>query len=236
MKRQTIVYGLTIVLAAAIAFVLMIRATNCAKQAVSEISQAAGLPGWFDLLSPGHNLTKPSQPSIVPPGHSARPSASRRPVFGTERTKGTEITLTNNDGHGLTPTESLKVFVGEDGTVRNLGRETLSVKVTRVGPAFIEWDVHGGIVVLGGLKRDSACVMRPLATVKGYAVDGAVKLKLLDVIPVPGLEIGLPIGYLTTSGPGVGFDVKLHALEHVALDGVWLPMVRTWAAGLSINW
>lgn len=209
---------------AAVCFGIVCQVKSCAQRVREAAREVAGLPRSFSLLGPKARQTEPQKPSIVPPGQSAPPGASRRPVFGTEKSEGTEITTEN--------TESTKVFVRKDGTVVNLGSDTLVMRVTKVGPAWVEWDPSVGVCAFVSKDREE---WKPVARRGGYALDVSGKLKLMDFRPLYGLQIGIPTLYATTGGFGAGLDVKLTGLEWLALDAIWLPAVKRVAVGLSLD-
>jgi len=70
---------------------------------------------------------------------------------------------------------------------------------------------------------------------KGHAIDAGAKLKLIDFRPLHAMQIGVPVLYATTGGPGVGCDVKLTGCEWLAIDAGWFPMVKRAGLGVSIN-
>jgi hypothetical protein len=49
------------------------------------------------------------------------------------------------------------------------------------------------------------------------------------------VQIGVPVVYATTAGPGVGIDFRITGMEWVALDAAWFPMVHAAAVGVSVN-
>jgi hypothetical protein len=199
---------------------------GCARETVRAVA-GPGLP--ISLLGQYLGAATPQPVDTVPPGHSAPPRASRRPVFGTERSEGEEIVV-------QWPSDQVKdsvgLFVAKDGTVRNTGKTTVRVRVTKVGPAVVQWDPSAGLSAVVGPPHDDFPSPLHLA---GYPVDVGLKAKLVDIVPVAGLEFGLPTVHLSSAGIGVGVDVKLGCFEHVALDGVYWPLARTWGVGVSLN-
>jgi hypothetical protein len=231
-SKSIVVYALVAAAVAVVCLALVCQVRNCVKHVSDAARITAGLSGSFASLTRNSGQTEPSQPSIVPPGHSALPRASRRPVFGNEHTEGTEITLTPTDEHGLTPTDTLKLRVGKDGAVTNLGRETLSIRVVKVGPAWIEWDLSLGLCAFVSKDRED---WRPVARRGGYALDVGGKLKLLDIRPTLGLQIGIPALYATSGCFGVGCDFKVTGMEWVSLDVGYFPFAKRAAVGIGLN-
>jgi hypothetical protein len=67
-------------------------------------------------------------------------------------------------------------------------------------------------------------------------VDFGAKVKFVDFRPIRALQIGVPVIYATTAGPGAGCDFRISGMEWIALDAAYFPMARRWAVGVSVNW
>lgn len=157
------------------------------------------------------------------------PAATRRPLFGTERTPGTELTILPGD---MSPGDTLKLFVGRDGTVENRGRDSVTVSVVRVLKPWVQWDPGAGWCVLAGAGRYERSIIREW---QGMHFDLALKGKLVD-FPVfeTGFEIGAPVVYVASSGVGVGVDLKHDILEFVTLDVGWFYPEQAVRVGVGV--
>ena len=216
---------------AVVCLVMVCQVKSCAKRLSSASHVADGLQGTLSLLSPT-NITQqsePQKPSIVPPGHSAHPSASRRPVFGVPSDEGTQVEVKVKVKSGE---DSIRIQVGKNGIVRNVGKDTVAIRVTRYGPPWIEWDPSVGAC---GFLSESRTELWPVAKWRGCVVDVGAKVKLIDFRPGRTVQIGVPVVYVTTAGPGVGCDFRISGMEWIALDAGWFPMVKRAAVGISIN-
>jgi len=238
-SKSIVVYAIVAVVILVVSCALMCQVRSCARKGLGQIGQigrlAAGLTG--SSLLPTSNQTEPQKPNVVPPGHSALPRASRRPVFGSPSAEGIEIEIEPRK-HESHETDMTRFSIGKDGRVRNLGKETLSVRVTRVGPAWVEWDLSVGVCALarvqdGGVRTEDGG-WRGVSW-KGQEIDFGGKVKLVDFRPGRVVQIGVPVIYATTGGPGVGCDVRITGMEWLALDVGWFPMVKRAGLGVSLN-
>ena len=174
---------------------------------------------------------------LVAPGAKVRPTGIRRPVFGTEESEGIEVEIKRQIAKGkLQNEDTVRIRVGRDGRVTNLGADTLSIAVTRVGPAWIQWDPSGGVCVLAGLGRREGSLVQEW---NGLHLDLSGKLKLIDFpLGLTGVELGLPVFYVATSGVGLGVDMKHDRLEFLTLDVAYLyhgPTQSEWCVGVGVG-
>lgn len=234
MKSEKVIVWAVGAIAVAVLLGLTCAVRSCAERSAQrDIDLVKRAVGGVASMTTGSG---PEEPSIVLPGKTAGPTRTRRPVFGTERTEGTELIVgRHTDEHGLsqTDTAALRLKVRPDGSVQNQGKETLSVSVMRVSPPWIQWDPSFGFAVMVGQDHPDYPVLQHVGP---YALDAAIKGKLID-LPVfrTGIEVGLPCVYFGTAGPGVGLDLKHHLVERLALDGAYWPLTRTFSVGASVN-
>lgn len=214
------------VVIAVVCLVMVCQVKSCAGRVTALSRKVSGVTGVINSLLPPAGQTEPGQPSIVPPGHSALPSASRRPVFGVPSDEGTEVEV--EEGGEV----KVKVKVEPNGRVTNLGGETLDIRVTRVGPAWVEWDPAVGVCAFVSADRTE---FWPVARRGGYCLDVGGKFKAIDIRPLRGLQIGVPTLYATTGVLGVGADVKITGMEWASLDVGYFPFVKRMAVGISLN-
>lgn len=183
------------------------------KTAAEEV--LLGLRGHDPIAEDGNG----SCPRPVAPKKKVKPSATKRPWFGTEETEGTEIVAVPA-GDSSSHKDTIQLHVSETGTVTNLGEDSIMLQVTRVEKPWIQWDPGMGFCVLAGSGNRRESLIRDW---QGMHLDLALQAKLVD-LPVfqTGIEIGLPVLYVATSGVGLGLNVKHDAAEWLTVGGGYM--------------
>lgn len=210
-----------------VAFVVLAVTVCEVKSCVNSVRQGvARRPGGVSLLP--RTIDAEPEPKALPPGKAAGAASTRRPLFGTEKDGGALVEVAMPGGQ-----DTAKLYVRRDFSVVNTGSDTMTVKVTKVGPPLIQWDPGFGAVVVAARGPNP----RALINLGKAHLDIGLKGKLID-IPLFGgrAELGIPVVYATTAGVAAGIDLKLDAIENLALDVCynfyWREELQ---AGLSVN-